>query len=396
MKIMMLVSSMGSGGAERVASTLVNAWAKRGDRVELVATFSGRGSCFYELADEVRLTYLADHVGKYRSRAGQYFARFRALRCLISQSRPDVVISFLANVNVAAILASARLRVPVVVCEHNNPAVDGRPTLWRLAPRLTYPFADAATVLTESAVAPFRRMVPGVQKPFVIPNPLPDEIFAMTKPALSPTSTNGAAGIGPCAARKRLVAVGRLHAQKQFHMLIEAFAALADSHGTWDLWIWGEGPERARLESLISSLNLGHRIFLPGKTASPWLEMAASDAFAMSSKFEGLPMALMEAMALGLASIAFDCPSGPREIMRDGRDGMLIPANDGQRFKEGLNRLFSDEDLRLRLGKNAANSIKERYSIERVLGHWNEMFLSIGVASSSASGGNGAFARECA
>ena len=124
--------------------------------------------------------------------------------------------------------------------------------------------------------------------------------------------------------------------------------------------------------------------------------MAASDAFAMSSKFEGLPMALMEAMALGLASIAFDCPSGPREIMRDGRDGMLIPANDGQRFKEGLNRLFSDEDLRLRLGKNAANSIKERYSIERVLGHWNEMFLSIGVASSSASGGNGAFARECA
>jgi glycosyltransferase involved in cell wall biosynthesis len=124
--------------------------------------------------------------------------------------------------------------------------------------------------------------------------------------------------------------------------------------------------------------------------------MTAADAFAMSSKFEGLPMALMEAMALGVASIAFDCPSGPREVMRDGRDGVLIPANDIQAFKQGLSRLLADDDLRMRLGQSAAISIKERYSIERVLAHWNELLLSIGVATSSASGDNSAFARECA
>jgi len=395
MKIMMLVSSMGSGGAERVASTLMNAWAKRGDSVELVATFSGRGTCFYKLADEVRLVYLADHVGKRRSRLGGYLARYRALRRLISQSRPDVVISFLTNVNVAAILANVGLHVPAVVCEHNNPAVDGRSMLWRFAPRLTYPFADAVTVLTESAVAPFKRMVPGVQKPFVVPNPLPDEIFAMAKPAVLPTLTQGAENTGPDVGRKRLVAVGRLHAQKQFNLLIEAFAALADSFTDWDLWIWGEGPERARLEALVSRLNLSGRIFLPGKTASPWSEMTASDVFAMSSKYEGLPMALMEAMALGIASIAFDCPSGPREIMRDGRDGMLIPPDDVQSFTEGLSRLFGDGDLRMHLGQSAARSIKERYSIECVLDQWSELFLSIGVAQSSAHGGDSAFAREC-
>ncbi|MBP0590964.1 glycosyltransferase family 4 protein [Paraburkholderia sp. LEh10] len=394
MKIMLLVSSMGSGGAERVASTLVNAWAKRGHSVDLVATFSGRGSCFYTLADEVRLVFLADHVKSETGGRGGYLARFGALRRLIGQRRPDVVISFLTNVNVAAIVACAGLRVPVVVCEHNNPAVDGRSAFWRLATRLIYPFADAATVLTESAVTPFRRMVPGVRQLFVLPNLLPDEIFAVRKPDALAAQMEGVANTATDNARKRLVAVGRLHEQKQFNVLIEAFAALAGSFKEWDLWIWGDGPERARLEALVSSLNMSDRIFMPGKTASPWTEMISSDAFALPSKFEGLPMALMEAMALGVASIAFDCPSGPREITRDGRDGMLIPPNDVQSFREGLSRLLADDGLRERLGQSAARSIKERYSIERVLDHWNEILLSIGVAPSGVPGGKSDAVRE--
>lgn len=107
--IMLLVSAMGSGGAERVAATLVNAWAERGDTVTLVPTFSGRGACFYPLSDRVRLVYLADVAEKTGRAPIAYGARFLALRRLIRETQPDVVVSFLTNVNVAAILATRGL-----------------------------------------------------------------------------------------------------------------------------------------------------------------------------------------------------------------------------------------------------------------------------------------------
>ncbi|QIN62834.1 alpha-1,4-N-acetyl-D-galactosaminyltransferase [Caballeronia sp. SBC1] len=367
MNIVLLVSSMGTGGAERVASTLVNAWAKREETVTLVVTYSGRGSCFYPLADNVRLIYLADLTGQNRRGLRGYVARFVALRAFIRGHRPDVVISFLTNVNVTAILATRGMHVPVIACEHNDPSADKRSRFWRMACRYVYPHASLVTVLTENVVLPLRRMVPHMSRLAVMPNPLPDELFEQQCVR------------GPADARKRLISVGRLHEQKQYDVLITAFAALAEAYAQWDLWIWGDGPERAKLAAQIEGAGLKNRVFLPGKTASPWAEMAAADVFVLSSRFEGLPMALMEAMGLGVASIAFDCRSGPRELMRDGSDGLLIPAGDVDAMVRGLRELIANAALRSELGSKAAHSIRERYSVQAVLTHWEELFERVGA-----------------
>jgi len=122
-KILLLVSSMGSGGAELVAATLVNGWVTRGDQVTLMPTFSGRGDCFYELSPKVRLVYLADLVPRRGRTWANQFARLRALRHFIATERPNVIVSFLSNVNVPAILASIGLGIPIIVCEHTDPFV---------------------------------------------------------------------------------------------------------------------------------------------------------------------------------------------------------------------------------------------------------------------------------
>jgi glycosyltransferase involved in cell wall biosynthesis len=364
MKLMLLVSSMGQGGAERVASTLVNAWRQRGDNVTLVATFSGHRECAYELSEGVRFLHLSCLVERTGRGPAALLERYGTLRTLIRAEAPDVVVSFLTNVNIAAIVASFGLRIPVIACEHNNPATDGRAMHWRLLARLIYPHASAVTLLTDSAAHSFATTLPRKTRLTVMPNPIPE-----LPPGIS--RTTHASG------RKRLLAAGRLCPQKQFDVLIESFAASAGQFHDWDLWIWGEGPDRASLEAAVAERGLQDRVKLPGRTNALWMEMQEADAFALSSRFEGLPMAMMEAMALGLPVVAFDCPSGPRELLRDGRDGLLVPFGDASAFAAALRSLMSDRALRQALGLAGAASVKERYSLRSALLRWDALFAQV-------------------
>lgn len=365
-KIVLLVSGLNSGGAQRVAVTLANAWTERGDTVTLVPTFSGRGECFYSVSDQVKLVYLADLADKIGRGPLVYGARFLALRRLIYSSEPDVVVSFLTNVNVAAILATRGLKIPVIVCERTNPQfakITGH--YLPLLRRLTYPLAELVTVLNQDMVAPFRSMVPNMKRLEVISNPLPNQLAKKAIVNINRTD------------RHRLIAMGRLVGSKQFGRLISNFASLTPDFPDWDLWIWGEGPLRSQLERQIDSLNLGERVFLPGNTTQPWEELAKGEVFTLSSAYEGFPNVLLEAMALGLACIAFDCPSGPREMTRNGQDGLLATLGDWKELTQMLYRLMSDPLLRYDLGKKAAISVRERYSLENTLNRWDELFSII-------------------
>ena len=370
MKIFLLVSAMQDGGAERVAATLVNAWADRGDTVTLVATFSGRGTCNYPLSAKVNLVYLADLANKKGNRVQTYFSRVMALRGLIRESKPDVLVSFLTNVNNLTVVASRGLGIPVILSEQTNPLADDRTELMRLACRFLYPYANAVTLLTAGVVTQFKQMMPRIRNLFVLPNPLPAELLTQARPAPDPSG------------RKRLIALGRLHTVKQFDLLMTAFSTLASRFPDWDLWIWGEGPERASLEARVVELGLGERIFLPGRTQTPWVEMARAHAFVLSSRLEGLPMAMMEAMALGLPCVSFDCPSGPHELTQGGQDGLLVPPGDAGTLAEALSRLLGDESLREELGKRAALSIRKRYSQQKVMRLWDDLFARVGALES--------------
>lgn len=412
MKIVLLVSSMHAGGAERVAATLVNAWSARGDEVTLVPTFSSGGDCFYPISDTVELIWLADYAGTRN--AGRFAAghRLLALRRLIREKAPDVVVSFLTNVNVAAILATWGLKTPVIVCERTNPAVSRSASgVWRTLRRWLYPRADMVTVQADATVAPFSRLVPGIRRLAVIPNPLPQSLADRppidaasdlnaaqatsadlnTVPATSSDldavhATTSVLNTVPAtsSARKRLMAMGRMVPDKQFDVLIDCFAALAPKHPDWDLWIWGEGPEREALADRVLQAGLLERIQLPGRTDMPWDELACAQGFVLSSAVEGFPNVLLEAMALGLPCVAFDCPSGPREMTRDGADGMLVPAGDAQALQNAMQALMSDAGLRADLGARAAQAVRRRYALPAVLDAWDALFAQVGATRHGA------------
>ena len=334
----------------------------------LVVTYSGRGECFYPLSEQVKVVYLADRVGSCHKSFFNQFARLWALRGLIRETKPGVAISFLTNVNVAVILATRGLGVPVIACERSNPMVEDKaPRSLKWQRQLLYPLAEMVTVQTEAVVRALASRWRWNRRLRVIPNPLPEDIpapFSGTKPR----------GAG----RRRLLAMGRLSSEKQFNLLIRAFSDLVSAFPDWDLWILGEGPLRPALESQVARVGLAGRVFLPGTTTKPWEEMLQADAFALSSRYEGFPNVLLEAMALGLPCVTFDCPSGPREISREGQDAVLVPAGDEAGMRETLARVMGDEGLRRELGSRASASVRERYSLDRILAQWDDLFAEVG------------------
>jgi len=366
MKILLLTSSLGAGGAERVATTLCNAWSARGDQVTLMPTFSGHGECFYELSSTVRIVYLADLVSRRKKSFVNQITRLRALRRFIATERPDVIVSFLSNVNVAAVVASVGLGIPVVVCERTDPFVRQISRLLRLACRFTYPLADALMVQTQAVATKYASSSWDLRRVRVIPNPISRQMLDLQHH----DSVDG---------RKRLIAVGRLDEGKQFGMLIKVFASLSRRHTNWSFRIFGEGPLRPVLQQQISALGLTGRVELPGRTMSIGEELVEADAFVLTSNYEGFPNALLEAMAVGLPCVTYDCPSGPREMSMEGKVAILVPLNDEQALGLALQRLMLDADLRQALGSSARASVIERFALDKVLEQWDSLFEEVGA-----------------
>ncbi len=181
--------------------------------------------------------------------------------------------------------------------------------------------------------------------------------------------------------RLRLLAVGRLHPVKGFDILIQAFALLAKYFPAWDLTIVGEGPERASLQAQIDELSLGSQIELVGRVGNirDWYE--ASDLYVLSSRTEGLSNTLLEAMACGLPVVAFDCETGPREIVRTGIDGVLVsPAEDPEALAAHLSDLMAHPSKRSALAKRAID-VRDRFSATRIMAQWEQLLHKPGSPS---------------
>lgn len=368
MRILTVIYSMGCGGAERVMATLVNAWADRGHEVSLL-TLRLEPS-FYPLSPQVKYQPLgvAQASRSIADRWRNNVHRVRALRQQIRLSQPDVVVSFLDATNVVTLLTTRGLRVPVIVCEHNDPAYAACSRYWKVLRILTYPLASAVTVLTDNVLDQMRWLLR--KRGLVMPNPI---VLPIDCKDATPQRKAG----------NHLVAIGRLVPAKGFDYLLEAFRKLAPIHADWTLTILGEGPLRPALTEQIARLGLSGRVELRGRVEDPFRWLRAADLFVMSSRYEGFPCALGEALACGVAAVSFDCPSGPRAIIRDGVDGVLVSPGNVDALASALSRLMGDDVVRRRLSSRAPE-VLTRFSLERILQRWDELFAQVGTGVHSS------------
>ena len=283
--------------------------------------------------------------------------RVRQLRHAIRQTEPDVVLSSMTQTNVLTLLATSRMNATVIVREANNPYQSAVGRHWKILRWWTYRKATRVVLLSKDSLTYFSKRVR--QRAVVIPNPV-----MMTAQPRTPASRkeNG----------KTIVAMGRMVPQKGFEMLLEAFARVAEKHPAWSLEILGDGPLRAELESLVEKLGIAARVRMPGVTKEPGGKLRQADLFVMSSRYEGFPNALGEAMACGLPVISFDCRTGPAEIIRDGVDGLLVPAENVGALGEAMDRLMSDAALRESIAARAPE-VLERFGLQKVMGIWDEV-----------------------
>ncbi|HOW88705.1 MAG TPA: glycosyltransferase family 4 protein [Elusimicrobiales bacterium] len=363
MKITCLIDALNLGGAQRAALLLLEGLSSRGHEITLT-TFDPAMPDFYRLKPGINRVKLPVEPGICR-----WFdlrcqtRRFRALKACVSAQAPDLIISFIDTANVLTLAAFPSGRPPVIVCEQVNPLHWRIGPHWSLLRRALYPLSAAVVMLTEDTARWAASLRPGW--PAVhIPNPVVPPVYSenISRPAFFGQDRN-------------LVALGRLHEQKGFDMLITAFASVAGRFPRWQLTIIGEGPERKNLESLIRGSGLSGRVALPGVSEKPSDALRYADLFVMSSRYEGFGMVLAEAMACGLPAVSFDCPSGPGSMIRHGVDGLLVRPGDVAGLGSALAELMGDEEKRVRMASRASE-IVERFSYGKYLDDWEKLIRS--------------------
>lgn len=346
MKILFVIYSLGTGGAERVMSLLSSDWAEHGYNISIV-TLKSSDRSFYKLHNSIEVIPLdvASESHSLKDALLGNYKRMSAIKRVILERNPDIVIAFMTTTNILTILAAKLAKKPVIVSEHNN-FYFVTSKLWRLLRKVVYPFSDALIVLTEHD----REKYDYHSNVHVVPNPL----------ILEHNYKN-------IQRQKMILAVGRLQKQKGFDLLLKAFSQV-EAKG-WYLVILGDGPERANLEKQVDELEINKKISMPGRVTDVESYYKKASIFVLSSRQEGFPMALIEAMGYGCAPVAFDCLTGPSDIIDHNKNGILVEAGNINKLGESIQYLIDQEKKRDELGESAKKIIDE-LNIETITMKW--------------------------
>lgn len=354
----LVISTLGAGGAERVLTTMANWWASRNRVITLITLDSSDDEPFYPLHPSVRRVGLG-LLGESRGFTEALVAnirRTRSLRRAVQRAGSDAVISFGVETNILSALACIGTRFPVILSERCDPRFVPAARTWRALRRLSYPLADGLAVQTRQVQAYFQ----GHPCISVIPN------------ALGPVPEHAERSVAAASTEGSILAMGRLVPQKGFDVLLDAFACLRREAPGWKLVILGDGVERETLQAQACALGVAKHVSLPGVVEDPFPMLAGADIFVLSSRFEGYPNALCEAMACGCAVVATDCPSGPAEIVEDGSNGLLVAPEDATALSQAMRRLIVDPRLRRSLA-TAARGIAETLDQGVIMKRWDDL-----------------------
>ena len=354
-KIAFHLNSLQQGGAERVVSNLANRFAKEGYEVVIATEWYGTDE--FALDQKVRRV----HVGltgedESRSRISKMLRRIWYLRRFMKKEKPDVVVAFTRGVLYRALAAGIGTGIPVVISVRTDPVGHYDKKADKLRIPLLFPHAAGCVFQTEGAKAFFAPYLQENSR--IILNPLNPKYVGVPEPAVR---------------TKDVVQSGRLVDFKNQPMLIRAFLKVHEKHPDYTLKIYGPDSKDGTKEILESIIHENHaEDFVKLMGGSNTLEKDLADAalYAFSSDWEGLPNALMEAMALGLPVVSTDCPcGGPKTLIEDGVNGLLVPIMDEKAMTDGILRLIEDRELAERLGREA-RKISERANEDAVFEQW--------------------------
>lgn len=362
MKLLFFIRALTGGGAERVLATLSNAFVQKGYDVSLAT--SRRIPFAYTINNKVSIYDLYQNcpIEEFNvcDKIKRYLIRLKNIRTITRAVNPDIVISFMTDMNYDVILSLIGFKIPIICSEHTT--ITRKISVKSAAMRkLLYPFASAVTVLTKRDYAvcfeKFRNVVR-------MPNPCDIEVE-------------------PIPMRKRdkvVLAIGRLDAWyiKGFDNLIKCWANLCGKYPNWRLVIAGDGVSISNKEylfQLVDQYDCNNIDFI-GFRKDILTILCRSSVFCLTSRFEGLPMALIEAMMCGCCCVAFDCVTGPREIISNNIDGLLVKEQDVRAMENALDRVMRDCELRTTLSHNAIIS-SEQFSSEHIVSRWEILFNKV-------------------
>lgn len=406
-ELILICNSMGAGGIERVVSTLANEWARRGRKVAVITLQDQHR--FYKLdpavhhviVDRAGLNRIADflrwlvarfqrqglnrlwllavlfgwlHKISYKPLYRAYFSmactyEVALLRRALAHVESPLIVSLGTPCNIITLKACKGLKRRVIISERNDPRRLPRFRNWDALARKFYNRADLVTANTRSALRDMCDFVEDAKLAFV-PNPL----------VLKNGNGNGHASHTEPSPQPLILNVGRLVRDKAHSVLLDAFAMLGDEFKEWRLAVAGDGYLGTELRAQATRLGIAERIDWHGVVPDPYEYYRVAKIFALPSRVEGMPNALLEAMSCGLPVIVSDGAPGPLELVEDGVTGLVVPVNDAAALAAALRRLASDEDLRQRLGEAARQRVSE-YEVSRALAAWESV---VGLAQTEA------------
>ena len=345
-RIVFIIGSMRKGGAERVISILANDYAERGWQVDIIMLLDD--DCEYPLNANVNLISIKNNN---QSRLVGLSKWIFGIRNYVRRSSPDKIVSFIARINIITIMACIGLNKSIIISERNDPRSDGRSIIVKLLTLILYPLANYVIFQTKWAQSCFPK---GIQKKSaVISNPIQ---------VLSKLNNVKA---------KKIVAVGRLVEQKNHALLINAFRNVNEKFPDYKLYIYGEGGLRETLLNQIRDLKLTESVILPGNVDNIHEKIADAELYVLSSNYEGLSNALLEAMMMGLPCISTNC-AGSNEVVKNGINGLLVKIGDEVELTNAICTLINDNEFSQILAKQAKVST-EHMNFQNVLRDWHKI-----------------------
>jgi len=353
-----IISDLSSGGAQRVLLSLANYWAAKGKKITIITFSSGieRSFLIDKSIDQINLNLCSNSNNLYMGALAN-ITRFIRLRRELMRLNSEIVLSFLTTTNILTILASAFMSHKLVISERNDPNRQRIGTFWSFMRSISYPYADAIVVNGAAAVHYLSNNITR-KKIHLIPNPVCIEVPV---------------GSDSRARTKTILAVGRLHAQKGYDYLIKEFSNFNKRYPSWSLVILGDGPEKNRLIALSRKLGADREITFKGTVANVEDYYALASIYVLTSRYEGMPNALIEAMSYSLPAIITKSLYGAIEYVEDNVNGFHVDSSCEGELTSLLSRLADSESLRLRLGR-AAKSRVNHLTMEKISNSWYGLF----------------------